>query len=121
MLAEKGVQVTTTRFVVGRETYPIHEITSVAPYTVKPKIAGGAALAIFALLASPAAIHTGSTSFELACVVVLVLSIAYAATRRTTHVIAVATAGFSTPALVSTDMLFSKRVLATLKHSISMR
>jgi hypothetical protein len=135
LLSEPGVQVTSARFVVGHQTYPIMGITSVTQFYVpKPSstVATGCGLAfvfgffpafIFAVLAfssGSAALGWTAGFFGLAGLAVVGISIGTASVPNK-YGVAITSAGSQVRPLVSQDLGHVQRVVGALNHALSMR
>lgn len=126
ILAEQGIQVTSARFIVYQQTYPINGITSVAPFSFQPGRAGPLLGILFFGLASLGGIVSaingdGSPGAAVFCLAMLGLCIWWFMSRKMQHGVIVSTAGMQHRALVTPDPALVHRVVGALNQAISMR
>lgn len=131
LLAERGIQVTTARLIVGTQTFPLHSIGSVSPLFIPKETVGATMAVVIAVLAglpmSSCCIWLGESARSfgytllVATICMIVIAIAHAATRKTFHGVNVATPLGRVPIAVSDDQAFAQRVLGALNHALSMR
>lgn len=127
LLSEGWVQVTSARFVVGHQTYPLAGITSVAPFTV-PKdasfawfLAVGSSLGILASLGMMAVSVAVGFVFLLIAGAVLGFAIYEIKTKKAIHGVVICTSGMQVQALSSPDLQFVSRVVGSLNQALAMR
>jgi hypothetical protein len=128
LLAEPGVVVTTARFVVGFQTYPISSITTVAPFTVQPSRGGAYLLGAFVSLPALGTLLGGASLgsgtgifFGLVLAGIAALCFWHGAQKKAEHGLLVATSGMQVRALVTHDLGQVQRVLGALNHAIASR
>jgi hypothetical protein len=126
-----GVMVTSARFVVGQQTYPLSGITSVSPFTVFATKNGAilwtfwSALwvviwAIAAAMGSGGSGYgTGFASFISLCSVVI--GVLWWRSLKDSYGVAITAAGMNVKAVVSRDPAFVQHVCAALNQALSMR
>lgn len=123
--SEQGIQVTSTRFVVYGQMYPVNGITAVSPFTIPAQRAGliiGACLcglvAVFGLISL---ISDGSAASFLIFAAITAVLIAIAVRRKDNHGIVISTAGGQVRALASEDVALVHRVLSGLHQAVASR
>jgi len=123
--AEQGVQVTSSRFVVHGQLYPLAGITSVAPFTTPPKRLGLVALAavfgFFTLASLGSLISRGAVLPLLVFAVLTALCIWGIRRQKATHGVLIATAGMQVKALTSPDVAFVQQVVGALHQAVASR
>jgi len=127
-LAEGGVQVTSARFTVFQQMYPISGITSVSPFTLPASRGAPLALVtifgIFALfsfvgfLSSP---NAGSFLGLLITGAIVALGVFWFRSCKPIHVVMIATSGMQARALSTRDAGFAHRVVLALNHAVISR
>lgn len=128
ILQEPGVIVTSARFIVGQQTYPMAGLTAVAPFTDPPStigsIVGTLCVGGLAAISGLAAYFAGSgLGFGVtgllgaAATVILVLGMM----KKPMHGVRIATAGGQVHALFSRDIQHVQRVVGALNQALSMR
>lgn len=129
ILQEQNVLVTTARFVVGQQTYPIVNLTAVAPFTIPPSMVGSfigciavsglAAVCALANWLTPGASigYILAGIFGALALVILVLGMM----KKPMHGVKVATAGGQVQALFTPDLQFAHRVVGALNQALSRR
>ncbi|MBX3188399.1 MAG: hypothetical protein KF819_15385 [Labilithrix sp.] len=121
ILSEQGVTVTTARFVVYQQTYPIAGITSVAPFQQPASRGGPILLACLFGLMMFVGFAGGAIGGGLFFLVLMGICIAVAASRKDTFGVVVWTAGTNVRALVTHDGAFVGRVVVALNQAIASR
>lgn len=125
LLAEQGIQVTSARFIVYQQTYPINGITSVAPFSFQPSRTGpvvGAILFGLGTLGGLGALrHEGSIGMPFVCALLTGACVWWFISIKAQHGVMVSTAGMQHRALVTTDQGLVARVVHALNQAISMR
>lgn len=122
LLAEWGVQVTSSRFIVGMHTYPIAGITSVAPFHIPAERSGAIVGAIiFGLLGIIVGWTAGSVLAFLFFGVIAAIFVVAALLKKSVFGVVIATAGMQHRALVTHDGVHVTRVVNALNQAIAMR
>lgn len=115
------VQVTSARFVVGHQTYPINGITSVAPFSVAPNRNGPFLLIGIALIVLFGGFAGQSGGTAVLGLIMGAIGIALVALAKPTHGVTIMTAGMNVRALVSKDIALVHGVVTALNQAIAMR
>ncbi len=128
LLAEQGVQVTSARFVVYQQTYPIAGITSVAPFSVPSSNTGPGCLIAFAALfcIAPLVRLLWDGDVKAGALVLfpgslLALGVWWFRSRKPSYGVVIWTAGANVRALTSQDGMFVQRVIGALNQAIASR
>jgi hypothetical protein len=121
LLAEYGVQVTTARFVVGSQLYPIAGLTKVDTFFIPAQrgnpILGAVFFGLVALGCLPGHAFVAALIFLALCGI----CIAVARSKRPMYGIIIWTAGTNVRAILSFDQGHVMRVLQALHHAIGSR
>jgi hypothetical protein len=126
-LVEAGVQVTSARFVVGSNMYPIAAITSVAPYSIPPK--RGVPIAVVIICGFFACINLAraivGADGALPALFVLTLfttgAVFWARSIKATYCVMISTSGMQARALASPDGALVGRVVVALHQAVATR
>lgn len=119
-----GVQITSSRFVVGTQMYPLAGITSVSPFTIPPKRFGLILGALFSLLLTTGAVTPlveGKPIAFLLFAAITGLFVWRVTQRKTVHGVTISTAGMQVRALTSPDVTFVQQVVGALHQAIASR
>jgi len=130
-----GIQVTSARLVCWQQTYPIANITSVAPFSVYPSHGGttfgiffGVCLALVALVIGGIGVAAKSSGaigygvvFGLVGIGLVVVCILAARAKKPTHGVMITTAGVNVRAISSADTALVQAVIAALNNAIAVR
>lgn len=130
-----GVQVTSARFICGHQTYPVSNITSVAPFTVHPSKTGivlgivfsvGLVLLGLLMMAVAAAAESGAAAglgfmFLVLGLMIVGACIYFSRLMKPTHGVSITTSGMNVRALTSPDLALVNGVLSALNQALSMR
>lgn len=126
LFSEQGIQVTSARFVVFQQTYPIAGITSISPFTIPAQRAGLILGALFFGLCTlgGCGLMLGDDHNPVGVIVFglfMGLCIWGAVSRKPMHGLMISTAGMNVRALTSQDFNQVQRVMAALNQAIAMR
>lgn len=128
LLTEPGIHVTTARFVVGHQTYPIASITSVSPFTIRASrtngyLGGGlfVLLTLLTLVPGLVALNFGGIVIGLIFGGLATLCISLAKAKQDTHGVVIATSGMQVRALVTNRFDQVSRVVMALNQAIASR
>jgi hypothetical protein len=110
LLAERGVQVTTARFIVGGTTYPISGIVAVSPFSEPPNWVSIVIWGLFGLLTIWFGVGVVPLGYALWILI-----------KGGQYGVAIQTASGNVRALVSKDAAFAQRVAMALNNALAMR
>lgn len=115
---EAGVSVTSTRFVVGRQTYAMRNITSVQPLVVPAKQGGAILLIIFALVVGLVGLENSSPLGALFGGGILVLGIIWFRSEKDTFGVLLRTSGGEVRAIEHKSEAFIDKIVQAINDSI---
>ncbi len=134
LLAEPGLLITTSRLVVGDQTYPIVDITNVATFSETPDQAASTAMVVVGIVVNLSALVAMKTDvakegplYAVALVVAMLGSIAFmvglyrARNRVVLYGVVVATPSVQVRAIVTPQLARMQRVLGALNHAVALR
>lgn len=128
LFAGPGIQITTARFVVGHQTYPIGGITTVAPFSVPAQTGGPIAmigLGGFFALCGAAGLVDGNAGALFGSMLfgapLIAGGILWYRSRRATHGVVITTSGMNVRALVTQDIALVHGVVQALNQAIASR
>ncbi len=121
LFEERGVRVTSARFVVYQQTYPIDGITSIAPFTVRARRSTPILLTCIGSLTLLVALVLGAMGGMLLGLLALASGIGWLTQCKATHGVMIATAGMNVRALTSQNFGLILRVVAALNQAVAMR
>lgn len=126
LLAEQGIQVTSARFVVYQQTYPLNGITHVAPFSFQPSrtgaLLGGMLFGLLTCICGGSAMSgDGSIGPAFFFALLTAACVWSFVSKKMVHGVVVSTAGMQQRPLMTTDAGLVHRVVGALNHAISMR
>jgi hypothetical protein len=126
--AEGGVQVTSARFTVHQQMYPVAAITSVSPFSLPASKGAPIGLVLifgFFFSLSLAGLINGPNAGSFVSLVVtgafVALGVFWYRSRKPTHVVMITTSGMQARVLSTLDPAFAHRVVIALNQAVISR